>query len=397
MKWKWEIVSVIITAASFLGVAGMVALAAPLSYTSNTNLSLISPATTLTIASGSLADALIVNATSVVATLSSSTGGTFTLTSASYDLAVGTSSGGGTVTNSCSNGLVTLVLSQTSGSATYTVTPSGQGCSTASAPIITNIAATSVTENGATITWTTNIAADSTVSYGTTSPYGATSTDATLTTSHSMTLSGLLSATAYHYAVISFENGTSSTSGDNTFTTLAGPTILVGGGYGVPYIPGVGPIASSTVSSTPASPGTTAVSAAIASSTADLEAELKALIATLCTLVAQARTKGIPLSPGVSNLCPASPSSPPSLSPSSYVFIRNLQLWDQGQDVNELQRYLVAQDSGPAAEALARHGTTNTFGLLTYRALVEFQEKADITPASGYFGPITRGYVRSHE
>jgi peptidoglycan hydrolase-like protein with peptidoglycan-binding domain len=46
--------------------------------------------------------------------------------------------------------------------------------------------------------------------------------------------------------------------------------------------------------------------------------------------------------------------------------------------------------SGPAAAALARHGATRVFGMLTYRALVEFQETHGITPAKGYFGPKTR-------
>jgi len=64
--------------------------------------------------------------------------------------------------------------------------------------------------------------------------------------------------------------------------------------------------------------------------------------------------------------------------------------------VNELQRYLVSQDSGPTAEALARHGTTDTFGPLTSSALKEFQKKVGIVPDSGYFGPITRAYIKAH-
>lgn len=71
-------------------------------------------------------------------------------------------------------------------------------------------------------------------------------------------------------------------------------------------------------------------------------------------------------------------------------------MWDQGTDVNELQKYLVAENKGPAAEALAKHGTTDTFGPLTFAALKEFQKAVGITPDSGYFGPITRGYIRDH-
>jgi hypothetical protein len=52
--------------------------AASLNYPSPININLSSPATTLTIASGSGTDFLTVNATSVMVTLSSSTRGTFT-------------------------------------------------------------------------------------------------------------------------------------------------------------------------------------------------------------------------------------------------------------------------------------------------------------------------------
>lgn len=65
--------------------------------------------------------------------------------------------------------------------------------------------------------------------------------------------------------------------------------------------------------------------------------------------------------------------------------------------MNELQRYLVAQDKRPAAETLARHGTTDTFGPLTFAALKEFQKAVGIVPVSGYFGPITREYIGAQQ
>ena len=52
-------------------------------------------------------------------------------------------------------------------------------------------------------------------------------------------------------------------------------------------------------------------------------------------------------------------------------------------------------DNGPAAQKLKAHGATTTFGILTYHALVEFQRKAGIVPASGYFGPKTNAYVNA--
>jgi hypothetical protein len=77
------------------------------------------------------------------------------------------------------------------------------------------------------------------------------------------------------------------------------------------------------------------------------------------------------------------------------TFTRNLELYDVGTDVTELQAFLISQDAGPAAKKLNAHGTTSFFGMLTFNALVEFQRSVDI-PATGYFGPITRAWVNAH-
>src|ERR1035441_7508182 len=140
--------------------------AAPLNFATAESVTLSSPATTLTIATGSLADVLQINATSVLVTLSQTTGGDFIILSPSYDLSVATSSGGGSVTISCSGGIETATLSQSTGSTVYTVTPSTTNCANASPPAIMGIAATGITANGATIAWTTNAAAARTRSYG---------------------------------------------------------------------------------------------------------------------------------------------------------------------------------------------------------------------------------------
>jgi peptidoglycan hydrolase-like protein with peptidoglycan-binding domain len=68
-------------------------------------------------------------------------------------------------------------------------------------------------------------------------------------------------------------------------------------------------------------------------------------------------------------------------------------MWDRGADVTALQEFLINHGIGPAAAKLKIHGTTPIFGILTYYAVVEFQKKAGIVPASGFFGPITRAYV----
>jgi len=102
--------------------------AAPLNFISATPIDLTSPSTTLTIATGSMADSLAVNATSVVVGLSYSTGGNLTIFSPDYDLTVATTSAGGASTFTCASSVTTLVISQTSGATTYTVTPASTAC-----------------------------------------------------------------------------------------------------------------------------------------------------------------------------------------------------------------------------------------------------------------------------
>ncbi len=93
-------------------------------------------------------------------------------------------------------------------------------------PSISNVQATNVTANSATITWLTDQAASSRVEYGLTTSYGSlTPLDGTLVTSHSANLSGLASNTLHHYRVISANNNGSTTSGDFTFTTSGPPQI----------------------------------------------------------------------------------------------------------------------------------------------------------------------------
>lgn len=99
-----------------------------------------------------------------------------------------------------------------------TLTPDTTG------PVITNIQATSIGETSATITWTTDESATSRVEYGPTSSYGTFSVSDTSAdnTTHSVALSGLSDGTEYHFRVISADTLTNnSTSGDNTFTTIA--------------------------------------------------------------------------------------------------------------------------------------------------------------------------------
>lgn len=92
-----------------------------------------------------------------------------------------------------------------------------------SAPAISAVACSAVASSGATISWTTNKAADSQVEYGISEAYGSVTTaDKALVTLHSQTLTGLSAGTTYHFRVRSSDaSGKTGTSGDFSFTTLA--------------------------------------------------------------------------------------------------------------------------------------------------------------------------------
>lgn len=76
--------------------------------------------------------------------------------------------------------------------------------------------------------------------------------------------------------------------------------------------------------------------------------------------------------------------------------VRDLTMNSSGGDVVWLQAYLIAQHSGPAADALLKAGATGYFGSITRAAVIEFQAKAGITPAAGYFGTLSRAYAAAH-
>ena len=90
------------------------------------------------------------------------------------------------------------------------------------APLITNVQS-STTSVSATVTWTTNVASNSSVEYGPTISYGSSSpVDPTLGTGHSVTLNGLSGGTTYHYRVHSADaDSNEGVSGDFTFGTAS--------------------------------------------------------------------------------------------------------------------------------------------------------------------------------
>ncbi|MBI4087242.1 MAG: peptidoglycan-binding protein [Candidatus Liptonbacteria bacterium] len=99
------------------------AYAGPLTWTSDTKINLTSQSVIFTIVATSYADQLQVNATSVMVTLSSTSGGSFSISSASTSIdAPGASS------NGCSGGVATASFPAPTDSTVYTISPSGGVC-----------------------------------------------------------------------------------------------------------------------------------------------------------------------------------------------------------------------------------------------------------------------------
>ncbi|MBI3074742.1 MAG: fibronectin type III domain-containing protein [Parcubacteria group bacterium] len=92
----------------------------------------------------------------------------------------------------------------------------------AAAPVLSNLAYSNVTSSGADITWTTDVSADSEVTYDTSSPVAEgdpSEYDATASTTHSVSLTGLSANTTYYFFASSTASGLSGTSTESSFTT----------------------------------------------------------------------------------------------------------------------------------------------------------------------------------
>jgi hypothetical protein len=161
-----------------------------------------------------------------------------------------------TATASNASHTLTAVASDAAGNSTTSAAVTVMVSNPVVLPVISPVAAGSITYLGATITWATDKPADSQVAYGLTSGYGSlTPLVSTLTTSHTINLNGLSASTTYHYQVRSHDaQGNLAVSGDFTFTTSAAPpgprpalllhadaTELNGTGNGAIVTPSVGP------------------------------------------------------------------------------------------------------------------------------------------------------------
>ncbi len=89
------------------------------------------------------------------------------------------------------------------------------------APLISKVMATQISDNSAAIVWNTDSPSDGVVEYGVSTNYGAVSAyDNAMVTSHSVAISGLTAQTAYHFKVKSRDaSGKWTESADAIFTT----------------------------------------------------------------------------------------------------------------------------------------------------------------------------------
>jgi len=126
---------------------------------------------------------------------------------------------------------------------------------------------------------------------------------------------------------------------------------------------GFGLVASAVAPSFAAAQTTTTTST---STTADQIAALQAQIAAL-----QAQLSGT------------------STATASVTFTRDLTIGSTGSDVTALQTWLIAKGYSVPA------GATGYFGTQTKAALAAYQAANAISPAAGYFGPITRAKVNA--
>ena len=79
-----------------------------------------------------------------------------------------------------------------------------------------------------------------------------------------------------------------------------------------------------------------------------------------------------------------------------FQFTQNLTLGSTGEEVRQLQIFLNTHGFPVAASGAGSPGNESTyFGPATQAALAAYQASVGISPASGYFGSITRAYINA--
>ncbi len=168
------------------------------------------PSSNFTIDSGGVSDSYTDTSTSIgpggfTTTTFSATSGSANASSANWTVQVSDEAEGADPTT-CTGDLGTSIVNGTD------------------AISISSLTLSEVTTTSVKISWTTSVAANSLVEYGTTSSYGSAKSDSTLSTSHSLTIDSLSADTSYHYRISSGDGSNTAIISDNTFTTAVSST-----------------------------------------------------------------------------------------------------------------------------------------------------------------------------
>lgn len=222
------------------------------------------------------------------------------------------------------------------------------------APSISSVAS-NPSNTSADITWTTDELSSSIVEYGLTNTYGTSTAETDISprvTSHSITLSDLVSCTTYHYRVKSNDALSNlATDSDNTFTTTG---------------------CRSSSGSTRSVAKTKIISPTI----------------TPATMITSPMPIIVPTN---------SPTITPTPTTNTFTIpTRNLKLNMTGEDVKQLQKILNMNGFPVSISGVGSLGQETTkFGPLTKKALIKYQQAKGITPSVGYFGSKTRASMVS--
>lgn len=123
--------------------------------------------------------------------------------------------------------------------------------------------------------------------------------------------------------------------------------------------------------------------AAVALASVIPSANVVALVAQLHSLISQFIAQGGELSPLMKAFLDLYPNTTTSIP------VRDLEYGSQGEDVRTLQTILIGQGYSIPA------GATGWFGEQTRSALRAYQASSAINPALGYFGPVTRAFMKA--
>ncbi len=117
------------------------------------------------------------------------------------------------------------------------VTANNSGGGTPPPLTISGVQAATPTTGGFQVSWSTNVAANSVVDYGTTANYGSsTPANSAMVTSHQVAVTGLTPGTLYHFRVRSTDASNSSiSSADMTFSTAARGGVKIGTAPGISF------------------------------------------------------------------------------------------------------------------------------------------------------------------